>query len=85
MLGDIVLALPTIKREAKARRLGLADHVRHLVVHGVLHLLGFDHHRATEAARMERREIDILARLMIANPYRPPVRPRMGASARVAR
>ena len=52
--GDVVLALGTIAREAKAQRKSLADHVTHLVVHGVLHLMGYDHEKESEALRMER-------------------------------
>jgi probable rRNA maturation factor len=67
--GDVVLCHPVIAREARAQGKTLADHYAHLVVHGVLHLRGFDHGRAAEAARMERREARILARFGIANPY----------------
>jgi probable rRNA maturation factor len=82
LLGDVVLAWPTIRREAEAQGKRVADHVRHLVVHGVLHLLGFDHHRAKAAMRMKRREIAILADLMIANPYRPSSPPPARVAAR---
>jgi len=68
-LGDVVLALGTIAREAKAQRKSLADHVTHLVVHGVLHLMGYDHEKESEALRMERLETRILAGLDIADPY----------------
>jgi probable rRNA maturation factor len=76
--GDVVLALETITREAKAQGKSLADHLAHLVVHGVLHLMGYDHEKEIEAKRMERLEVEILAGLAIADPYRvPPVkRPR---------
>ncbi|MBF0425269.1 MAG: rRNA maturation RNase YbeY [Magnetococcales bacterium] len=60
-LGDVVLAFETLVREAEAYGLPLADHVRRMGVHGVLHLLGFDHERsAAEAARQERVESEIL-------------------------
>jgi len=70
-LGDIVLAFETIEREAGTEGKPLAHHVAHLAVHGVLHLLGYDHERASEAEKMERRERIILAQLGIADPYAP--------------
>jgi probable rRNA maturation factor len=69
-LGDVVLAYETIAREADEQSKPLVDHLAHLVVHGVLHLLGFDHETDREAARMEGLEIGILAGLGIADPYR---------------
>lgn len=69
LLGDVVLAFETVAREATAQGKSLADHLAHLVVHGVLHLLGHDHGDAAEAARMESREIAILAALGISDPY----------------
>ena len=70
-LGDIVLAFETIEREAGTEGKPLAHHVAHLAVHGVLHLLGYDHERNSEAEKMERRERFILAQLGIADPYAP--------------
>jgi len=70
LLGDVVLAYGTIAREARAQGKTLADHLAHLVVHGVLHLLGFDHERAGEARRMEALEVAILDELGVADPYR---------------
>src|SRR5215470_15471182 len=70
LLGDVVLAFETVHREATEQEKPLADHLRHLVVHGVLHLLGHDHENAAEAAMMEAREIAILAELGVPNPYR---------------
>jgi probable rRNA maturation factor len=70
ILGDVVLALSTIRREAAEQDKPFADHLRHLVVHGVLHLLGHDHDEPTAAAAMERREIAILAELGVPDPYR---------------
>jgi probable rRNA maturation factor len=70
LLGDVVLALETVVHEAGEQQKPLADHVRHLVVHGVLHLLGFDHEHDDEAAVMEAREIEILKALGVPAPYR---------------
>ena len=68
-LGDVVLALETVRAEAEAGAKSLADHVSHLVVHGCLHLLGYDHQDADDAERMEAMERPILERLGIADPY----------------
>ena len=70
LLGDVVLAYETVVREAAEQEKPLADHLQHLVVHGVLHLLGFDHENDTEAARMEALEVEILERLGVPDPYR---------------
>jgi probable rRNA maturation factor len=69
LLGDVVLACETIAAEAAAQAKPLAHHLRHLVVHGVLHLLGWDHVDPAEAARMETLETRILAGLGVADPY----------------
>ena len=71
-LGDVVLALETAQAEAEAQGKSLVDHVAHLVVHGVLHLMGHDHVGAAEARRMERLESAILTGLGIGDPYRLP-------------
>jgi probable rRNA maturation factor len=68
-LGDVVMALGTIKGEAKAQGKSLEQHYCHLVVHGVLHLLGFDHERPRDAAKMEKLEREILAGLGWPDPY----------------
>jgi len=68
-LGDIALAYETCAREAAEAGKTVADHVTHLVVHGLLHLLGYDHDRDGDAARMEALEVRILARLGISDPY----------------
>ena len=69
LLGDIVIAYGTVAREAAAQAKPIRDHLLHLVVHGVLHLLGHDHQHPAEAARMEKMETDILAGFGMANPY----------------
>lgn len=69
LVGDIVLALETIQREARVSELGVAEHVSHLVVHGLLHLLGYDHETDAEAVAMESLEIAILADMGIGDPY----------------
>jgi probable rRNA maturation factor len=72
LLGDIVLAHRTIRREAKAEDKRIASHAAHMLVHGTLHLLGFDHERATAARVMEAHEVRILRRLGVPDPYRAP-------------
>jgi probable rRNA maturation factor len=69
LLGDIVLALETIESEAAADGVTFNDHLAHLAVHGVLHLLGFDHERDDDAETMEDEERKILGRLGIGDPY----------------
>jgi probable rRNA maturation factor len=68
-LGDIALAYETLAREAEDLGVSLADHYRHLLVHGFLHLIGYDHETDAEAERMEALEAKILARLGVADPY----------------
>jgi len=68
-LGDIALAFETIDREAKEQRKPLLHHVSHLIVHGTLHLLGYDHDSDEAADAMEQRERNILATLGIPDPY----------------
>ena len=68
-LGDIALACETVSREAAEQGKPLADHTAHLIVHGTLHLLGYDHETDGEAEEMESEERKILARLGIADPY----------------
>jgi probable rRNA maturation factor len=69
-LGDIALAYETVVRESAAEGKRLPDHVAHLVIHGVLHLLGHDHESEGEADAMERTEVLALGALDIADPYR---------------
>ncbi|GAA5234972.1 rRNA maturation RNase YbeY [Verticiella sediminum] len=68
--GDIVLCLPVLQREAAEQGKPLRQHAAHLVVHGVLHALGYDHLDEEEAAQMEALETRILARLRVPDPYR---------------
>jgi len=68
-LGDIAIAFDTCVREAAESGRPFADHVTHLLVHGTLHLLGYDHVRDADAERMERIEVEILASLGLPNPY----------------
>jgi probable rRNA maturation factor len=70
LLGDVVIAYETVAAEAQAQEKPLADHLRHLIVHGVLHLLGYDHLADSDAACMEALEIRILAELGVPDPYR---------------
>lgn len=69
-LGDIIIALETMQKEAASENLSLYDHYCHLLAHGLLHLLGFDHQDDEEAEYMESFEISILQQLNIANPYK---------------
>lgn len=68
-LGDIIIARETLEREAAEKNIPFADHLRHLTVHGLLHLLGYDHENETEALEMENLETEILGRLGIPDPY----------------
>ncbi len=68
-LGDIALAYETLAREAHDLGISLADHYRHLLVHGFLHLIGYDHETDAEAERMEALETRILTQLGVSDPY----------------
>ncbi len=68
-LGDVILARETLAREADAQGKSFLDHATHLVVHGVLHLLGHTHDAEEDAARMESLEVAVLARLGLPDPY----------------
>lgn len=74
-LGDVILAWETVRAEAEDEGKTLADHFTHLVVHGTLHLVGFDHETDAEAEEMEDTERQILADLGIADPYAMPAEP----------
>jgi len=69
LLGDIVICPDRVVEEALAQDKPLLDHWAHLVIHGVLHLLGYDHENENDASRMEAREIEILSGLGIRDPY----------------
>ena len=69
LAGDIVLCAAVVGREARERGISLEAHYAHLVVHGVLHLQGYDHRRRQEAQRMERKETEIVSRLGYPDPY----------------
>lgn len=69
LLGDIVLAFETVEREAKAKNISFDNHMTHLLIHGFLHLQGYDHQTDEEATNMEALEIKALTGLNIDNPY----------------
>ena len=69
LLGDVVLAHGVCEREAAAKGVSVEHHAAHLIAHGTLHLLGYDHASEAEASDMEAREVRALARLGIASPY----------------
>lgn len=69
-LGDLVICPQVLRTEAREQKKSLRAHWAHLVVHGSLHLIGYDHIHDVDADRMERREIAVLRRLGFANPYR---------------
>ena len=71
MLGDMVFSLDTIRREATEQGKSFEDHLTHIIIHGTLHLLGFDHIEDEDAEVMEATEIEILKEFNINNPYHP--------------
>ena len=70
LLGDIVICAPVVLREAREQHKASRDHFAHLTIHGVLHLLGYDHENARDAKRMESLERKVLVGLGIADPYK---------------
>ena len=68
-LGDIALAMPFVASEALRLELPVADHIRHLIIHAVLHLLGFDHDKEREAETMQQMERQAMQRLGLHDPY----------------
>jgi probable rRNA maturation factor len=68
-LGDLAICAPVVAREAREQGKSARDHWAHMVVHGVLHLMGYDHERERDAVLMEKREVNILGQLGISNPY----------------
>lgn len=68
-LGDIILSFQTIKKEAKEQNKTFNNHLTHLIIHSLLHLIGYDHETKAEAKIMEQLEIDLLKKLAINNPY----------------
>ncbi|MEM9622397.1 MAG: rRNA maturation RNase YbeY [Pseudomonadota bacterium] len=73
VLGDLAICWPVVEQEAAAQAKLVAHHFMHLFVHGVLHLLGFDHEDSAEAHQMETLEIRILRQLGVTNPYEAPL------------
>jgi probable rRNA maturation factor len=69
-LGDLVICSKVVDAEAREQRKKLRAHWAHLVVHGALHLIGYDHEQPADARRMERREVAVMKRLGFSNPYR---------------
>ncbi len=85
VVADIVLCAPVVETEAQAQGKALVDHYTHLVIHGVLHAQGYDHERAPDARRMEAREVELLAALGVADPYRAATLPKSKLAASTAR
>jgi probable rRNA maturation factor len=84
LLGDLLVCAPVVASEARVQRKALDAHWAHMIVHGMLHLLGYDHERDADAARMEAREVEILASLGYSDPYDRSEAPRCGSASRTA-
>ncbi|GFO72258.1 probable rRNA maturation factor [Bathymodiolus japonicus methanotrophic gill symbiont] len=69
LLGDLVVCAEVLQQEAIAQRKTLKDHWAHIIIHGILHLIGYDHIKAKDALEMEAKEIHLLQQLRIDNPY----------------
>jgi len=69
LLGDVAICAPVVRREARAKRVAERAHWAHMVVHGIMHLRGYDHHNDDEADVMEAKEARVLKRLGFPNPY----------------
>ena len=69
LLGDVVICAPVVEKEAREQNKALEAHWAHMVVHGILHLLGYDHQSESDAARMESEETRILQELGYSDPY----------------
>ncbi len=70
LLGDIALSFTTVLKESTQSKISFINHVKHLLIHGCLHLIGFDHETAIEAQEMEALEANILRKLGVPNPYK---------------
>jgi probable rRNA maturation factor len=75
LLGDIVISAPVVAREAVEQHKALFSHWAHMLIHGTLHLLGYDHHSDSEAAAMEQQEIQVMQQLGFSNPYEVKTQP----------
>ncbi len=69
LLGDIIISYQTVKKESLAQKKKFRDHLTHLILHSILHLIGFDHEDEAMATKMEALEVKILKKIGISNPY----------------
>lgn len=75
LLGDVVICAPVVVREAVEQHKPLTSHWAHMLIHGTLHLLGYDHHDDSEAEEMEHQEIELMQQLGFSNPYEVTTQP----------
>ena len=68
ILGDIVISLEKIIKESKLQKKQISDHLTHMIIHGLLHLLGFNHEKLKDFKKMKKKEIDVLSKLSISSP-----------------